>query len=401
VEPFSGEYRLTAAGAPTESGPCSVVVSGPGLELTPRGGISLAVRFAEVATWGAGDHVLWLVLADGTRLELSKLGKRYDELAVVVREAKREHFSGSLLLEEGGGALVERGAYERLDAGGRTIASGPCAVHLQRTSLACFPEVELPFLVSYGAILAADFDRDLYGLVLGRDDGERLHLVRFAKRTDALVRELEERRAALMKRQSAALSALAPELGAMALRRGAAVLRDGVPAGRGELEACAPGLWQALWSYGFSEERRPYAEDVLSRSRRAFVVIKETGPWGASEATPSALADRRLLYLFEVGEALVVEAPSSEDAATYVFRVSGDAAVAARTLCRALAAVQFRREPVYLPDSALRVPPHERYAEASRIVPELVLARASFAGRAIHSSVEAWRKQLDAALSGS
>ena len=399
MEPFKGDLRLTGPKpAQPQTAPCVVVVAGGGLEVTPQGGATLPVRFTEVRSFGVADYTLWLELHDGSRLELSRLARRLDELARVIKDSRREHFSPALLLEEPGGAAVEKGTYERRRASGERLDTGPCAVHLQRTSLAVYPEAAPPFLVPYGTVVGSRHDPDLYGLVLTRDDGEQLLLTRFAKRTDALARGLEERRAALAARQSEALAAIAPRLGAVTIRDGSELLRDGIPAGRAALERSAPGLWDALWSYGFNEERRPYAESLLSRATSTFAVIKETGPWGAAEGTPSALADRRLLYLFELGKALVVEAPSADDAATYVFRIAGDAEPFARALCRALAAVQFRREPIYLPESAMRAPPHDRYAEAVRVLPELAATRAAFLGRAIHSSLDAWQREIDEAV---
>jgi hypothetical protein len=398
MDPFKGHHHLTGPKlAQPQTGPCVIVVAGGGLQVTPQGGATLPVRFTEIRDWGAADFTLWLELHDGSRLELTRLARRFDELTRVIKDSRREHFAPALLLDEPGGKVVEKGAFERRRSSGETLDGGPCAVHLQATSLAVYPEVAAPFLVPYGTIVGARHDPEAYGLALTRDDDELLLLTRFAKRTDAVARGLEERRAALAGRQSAALSALAPGLGAVTIRDGAELLRDGVPAERDALERAAPGLWDAVWKYGFNEERRAYAEALRARASRCFAVIKETGPWGAAEGTPAALADRRLLYLFEVGRALVLEAPSADDAATYVFRVAGDAEPFARALCRALAAVQFRREPIYLEESAMRGE-HERYAEAVRVLPELAAVRGAWVGRAIHRSVEAWGREVDEAV---
>jgi hypothetical protein len=242
-------------------------------------------------------------------------------------------------------------------------------------------------------------DRELYGPVLEKYTGEKLLLSRFARRTDDLVCGIEERRQALARRQSDAIAALAPELGAMSLRRGAQSLRDGVPVSREQLDTAAPGLWSSIWRTGFAEERRVYAEFLEARAHRIYMVIKETGPWGASEETPPALADRRLLYLFDTGTTLAVEAPSTDDAATMLFRMpdsGGESFV--RELCRGLAAVQFRREPVFLPLSEMTAEPASRYREACRLLPELATVRKAFVGRAIHASFAAWQRDLEKAV---
>ena len=76
-----------------------------------------------------------------------------------------------------------------------------------------------------------------------------------------------------------------------------------------------------------------------------------------------------------------------------------DAAI--RELNRALVLLNFRREPIYLPDDSLTLQPcYRRYAIACRKIPELRRLRASFLGRAFHTSPPAWQKQVDGLLAG-
>ena len=70
-----------------------------------------------------------------------------------------------------------------------------------------------------------------------------------------------------------------------------------------------------------------------------------------------------------------------------------EAAVA--RLTRGLALVNFRREPVYLPDASLEQQPRfHRYAIGARKLPDLRALRAAYVGRAIHSSPENWLSQV-------
>lgn len=389
MTPFSADYRLTMPdGESEECGPCSITIDSPGFTLTPLGTAAIPVRFAEVATWHAADYTLIFTLTDGSILQLSRLAKRFDEFADSFRQARREHFQRSLLLEERSASLYESGSYER------GTAVGSCSVHLQITSLACFPDQEFPFLLPYGAITGLDRDTGGYCLTITTDDGH-MKLNRFGKMTDDLCRQLELLRSELAKRQAEALAALSPETSALALRRAGQMLRDGIPAERGQLESAAAGLWDDIWSSGFNEERRPYATHLQELASATYVVIKETGSWGAPENTTPALLDRRLLFLFRIGEKLVVETPSAEDTATYLFHLVDDEAGFVRRLCRALAAIQFRREPLYLSLASMATAPHDRYAEACRLLPELVAARRSFAGRAIHASLDSWKNELN------
>ena len=114
------------------------------------------------------------------------------------------------------------------------------------------------------------------------------------------------------------------------------------------------------------------------------------------------------------GNLVAWEATSSSGRATYFFRLvpPGDVAqlrdpsrgpalvdAAVRQLNRAIVLLNFRREPIYLPDSSLEIQPgFRRYAIACRKLPQLVRLRSSFLGRALHTTPEAWRKQFESYL---
>jgi hypothetical protein len=74
-----------------------------------------------------------------------------------------------------------------------------------------------------------------------------------------------------------------------------------------------------------------------------------------------------------------------------------DAAI--RQLNRVIVLLNFRREPIYLPEASLEIQPRfRRYAIACRKLPELARLRSSFLGRALHTTPEAWRKQFESYL---
>jgi hypothetical protein len=108
------------------------------------------------------------------------------------------------------------------------------------------------------------------------------------------------------------------------------------------------------------------------------------------------------------------EATSKSGRATYFFRLVasefaaelGDSArglslleAAIQQLNRAIVLLNFRRQPIYLPEDALQLQPrYHRYAVACRRIPELQRLRASFLGRAMHTSPSEWQKQFAAFL---
>ena len=65
----------------------------------------------------------------------------------------------------------------------------------------------------------------------------------------------------------------------------------------------------------------------------------------------------------------------------------------------ALALLNFRREPIYLPEADIHGNPDYRgYTVALRRIPELHAVRDRFVGRSIHRSLDAWKKQVAAII---
>ncbi|MFO0580694.1 MAG: hypothetical protein U0229_00330 [Anaeromyxobacter sp.] len=399
-------FRLATPGAPDEWGEGLLVLGEGELSLTSPAGLALRIPLATLGDVEARDLVLHLALPGGARLELSHLGRRFDAAARALTERRRAHLDASLLLAEDGAAEADHGVVARRAPGGAEEPGRTAALRPQRTSLAVLCEGERPFVLPYGEVRDVAFDEGRYAVVLERWDGGALVCSMLGKRTDAFRRAVTERLGALAVRSARALAALAPALPPGQVRALAAALRDGVPASRAEVEAAAPGAWDAVWTRSFAGGRRPYADALAARAAGRWLCVKEVEapsagapPVAAEGATlPPECDGRRLLHLFEVGRAIVAEAPGSEDVATYAFRAGPEPAARVRGLCRAFAAVQFRREPIHLSDEALLSGEHARYREVAALVPELGEARAAFLGRAIHASLDAWTAGLEEAL---
>jgi hypothetical protein len=98
------------------------------------------------------------------------------------------------------------------------------------------------------------------------------------------------------------------------------------------------------------------------------------------------------------------ECTSQSGRATYVFRLPKPGQLieiddVVRRLNQGIVMVNFRREPIYLPDSSLEIQPQfRRYAIAQRNLSVLRDVRSLFLGRAIHTSVDAWQDQLQSLL---
>ncbi len=156
-----------------------------------------------------------------------------------------------------------------------------------------------------------------------------------------------------------------------------------------------------------TEESQPQLEDFEASTLGADTESREVLHWfffplraGPEAGVPANVLaweatsrSGRATYCF----GLPAREGAARPAQTSPVSVPIDATV--QRLSRGIALLNFRREPIYLPDDSLELQPRfRRYAIASRKIPALRELRRQFIGRALHTAPEAWKKQLQALL---
>ncbi len=417
--PFSGHYRLLEpGGGEIEGADAELAVTKDALVVTPAQQPQLRVDFSEVDRLDFGDYLLSAALAGGEVAELSMLGTRYDEFTDSLAESLRSFQARNLMLEEPVGG--ESYACD-LELDGE---ESPTQVRVYATSVAVIPARRTPFGIPLGEVTNFGFDEERWSLDFDLLDGRRISLLRMGQRTDSC-RSLVEKR----------LASLLPSVPSLKVRRVAQAMPDGVAASRAQLDAIDPQVWQGLIAASASDELKACFDALSARAIPGEIAagMKETNFRQDGQAAPddpespdgnvqsvgeTPLEGRVLWFLFPIagsdrrapGNALALEAVSGAGRATYVVRIAPAAQYRAmsdeellrvtreriRSLSRALVALSFKREPIYLPDEQIRSPKYARYRLALRLLAPLKEAREAFVGRAIHGA--GWEKQLDGAL---
>ncbi|MGI5865010.1 MAG: hypothetical protein ACOX6T_23565 [Myxococcales bacterium] len=447
LTPFNGRFRLLGRDGAELEASDAVFEPGPeALLVQPQAGAPLRVEFADVDGLASADYVSTLVLESGERIEASMLGRRFGEYADALGASLRDYQAKNLLLEEPSG-----GESFTCDFEGDGEA-GAAEVRVYATSLALIAREQTPFSVPFGEVRSISFDDARYAIDLETGAG-RLSLLRLGKRSEPCRRLIESRLAELRKRTAEALAFLVPGLPTLGARRLAQALPDGVPAQRAQLDAISPEVWPTLVESAVGDPKLREAFEALAAlcpAEQIAAGIKETnarqdvegeeepeepeqadavGPKGAAheeepeeaqggEAEENPMTGRVVWFLFPIisqerskpGNAIAVEVASRQGRATYLFRIAPpevyreasweELQSLARdrigSVSRALVALTFKREPIFLSDEKLRSERYARYRLAMRLSAPLKAARATFVGRAVHGT--AWRKQLEQAL---
>lgn len=229
----SAQYRLVAAGGgQAESGSGDVTVAGGILELSPVNGTPLRIPASRIASIAEPEPFTILVtLADGTALELGRLGRMRTQLLEELRDARAEV------------AAAESGTVGDAARFTGTLGADPADLHV-------FEDALLIIAGGRARRVAFSFVTDVrardYTVAVSLTGGAQVSLTRLGRRTDEFVTLLADRLAASRGRTAAFLGSLLPGLDPMALRAAAALLRDGVAASGAALDAIHQDLSATL-----------------------------------------------------------------------------------------------------------------------------------------------------------
>ncbi len=446
---FSGKFQyLDQAGAVMQSGACRLTIEDEALRVIPEKGQPLALDLGDIDAVSCGDYELSLKLYTGKTITLNQFGKTFQNLSHDFLEAYRNRLLQCLLLED----LEEIERFEgfvHLDSTDNTFSS-PAQFRLYKSNLAILPETASGLHWRLSDFKSIDFDEAAYKLEL-RSETERLIITKLAKRTREFIDRLRSAMDDMSENSARILQGLFPFVSPDQFQTIAGLMKEGHSVAVSKIAAVHPKIEPVLIEKAVDSSLKP-CFDVLKKRMAPdsdyFAGYKMIRPENENEAgrksvvstdgenerstteepgaDPVAKTDseadseqndekqEQVLHWFffplatKPGPANVVawEATTHSGRATYFFRINPDPAKSGagiestiHRLNLALVLLNFRREPIYLPDDALATQlRYRRYAIACRKLSVLRELRTSYIGRAIHKTPEDWQKQVDAIL---
>lgn len=448
---FAGRFQITNPdGTGGLAAACSASFDAERMALAPAAGAPLAFDLGDIDEFHPADYELTLKLYTGQEVLLGQFGKAFQNLCHDLLAAWRDRVVRCLLLEDLE-ELARLEGFADLDSAERRLAQ-PAEVRLYRSNLAILPASATGFHWRLADIDAVHFDAKDYALTI-RSGTDRLSISKLARRTDEFRDRLHDAMTVLSQQSAAVVQKLFPFLSPDELQRVTEVLKEGRSAPLSALAGVHRRIEQALTENAIDAELRPYFDGLKEQSTADGIftgfrlIRREAEPGGNGAEPPEAAGEAGAAdspveppgveapvedgksgdvlhwFFFPLGaenaagaraSVIAWEATSRSGRATYCFRMppaedisrSQDASrdpfrvdAAVHRLNRGIALLNFRREPIYLPDDSLELQPRfRRYAIAARKIPVLRELRNQFLGRAIHTTPEAWRKQLQALL---
>ncbi len=446
---------MNSEGNTLQGGPCRLAFETDTLTLTPASGAPLAFDLGDIDIFLAGDYELTLTLFTGKKILLNQFAKAFQDLCHDLLEAYRQRLLQCLLLED----LEEITRFDgtvRLESQGHSFIS-PAELRLFKSNLAVLPAQATGRQWRLADVDSVTFDEASWTVTIASGE-ERMAVSKLAKRTEEFRERLNAAWEEVAQRGAETVHSLFPFLDPDQFQQAVVLMTEGRAAPLAKLRALHPKVDQALAANIVDQKLKPYYEalmkhvpggnyysgfkflradeDAAAKNAREeesnaadAEEAKAAGTAVGGIADDSAIHDGSeespILHWFFLPLAaqpganlpdnrVAWEATSRSGRATYFFRLvppeqapqlqdpaKAPALIesAIRQLNRAIVLLNFRREPIYLPDDSLAVQPRfRRYAIACRKLPELVRLRSSFLGRAIHTTPDAWQKQFEGYL---
>ncbi len=351
-----------------------LVFKKPDFSRTVRLGALLAVK--------AADYRI-TVSTDREDLLLSKIGHLYEDFAHKLIRAFNEVIFKQLLMSE---KTHFEAAGQYASPAGET---SPAVFRICETALVIMPETHM--LVRLPFCLIANVCNEPYCFTVTDKLGRVYALQKLGWQTENFVREYDKRISALRNQTCEKLCEIAPADDALA-----GLLMEGMIVPEEDVRTLSPSFADALYSRLQKSDIAQECAYLRTLSGDMAVGIKRglMGELtGETIHTLTPVFGKNIVILESLGEGA---------AATYVFRMSEDGQVSRDNWRQwllafndSMLAVNYRREPIYLSDEALKTEKYENYRGALHRSEGLQRLRTLFVGRAAHSGFEGWEKTIE------
>lgn len=381
------------------------------ISILPRFGEPLFFSLRDILEISEGDYKIHLTLTSKEKLTIFNLGYKHEDFLRVLSRLRNEMLLKDMLMHE---TLKKSGAeaeFVYFDDGGNEKQRGKCEPRLYETAVVVIPEKEELVRIPYSDIL--EIRDENFTLVITTDFGEKFVFSEMGRQFDPFTKTLSDLINELSLKVQSSLKELLPKSDPSVIRRAARFMKEGKAARRADIESISPELWVELGKKlevaGIKEEY----DFLKSLSQQQKLCI------GLKRGLLGDLTGEYIWFLIplystnpnEPGNAVGMEAISGEGGgkATYFFRIVSrknypnfkrledlhrEVDNFIKRMNRAMLAINFRREPIYLPDERLEEPQYQKYKFAIAKIPALRELRQLFIGRVIHSSPEQWKQDV-------
>jgi len=381
------------------------------ISILPKFGEPLFFSLRDILEISEGDYKIHLTLTSKEKLTIFNLGYKYEDFLRVLLRLRNEILLKDMLMHETLRKSGVEAEFVYFDDGGNEKQRGKCEPRLYETAVVVIPEKGELVRIPYSDILEIR-DED-FTLVITTDFGEKFVFSGLGRQFDPFTKTLSDLINEISLKVQSSLKELLPKSDPSVIRRAARFMKEGKAAKRSDIESISPELWveleKKLEVAGIKEEYN-FLKSLAQQEKLCI---------GLKRGLLGDLTGEYIWFLIpiystdskEPGNAVAMEAISGEGGgkATYFFRIVSRKDYSnfknvdelhrevdnfIKSMNRSMLAINFRREPIYLPDERLEEPQYQKYKFAIAKIPALSELRQLFIGRVIHRTPEQWKNDV-------
>ncbi|MDI6848588.1 MAG: hypothetical protein QME69_02210 [Candidatus Saccharicenans sp.] len=379
------------------------------VSILPKFGEPLFFSLRDILEISEEDYKIHLSLTSKEKLTIYNLGYRYEDFLRVLSRLRNELLLKDMLMHETLRKTGVKAQFVYFDETGEEKQRGKCEPRLYETALVIIPEKGELIRIPYSDF--AEIKEEDFTLAITTDFGEKLIFSGLGRQFDPFTKTLSSLINELSLKVQASLKELLPQADPSVIRRAARFMKEGKAAKRSDIESISPELWEEL------EKKLEIAGIKEEYDFLKSLAQKEKMCIGLKRGLLGDLTGEYIWFLIpiystnpeEPGNAVAMEATSEEGAgrATYFFRIASRldypnfknledlhkaVDIILRKINRCMLAINFRREPIYLPDEKFNEPQYQKYRFTIAKIPALQILRHLFIGRVFHRSKEQWQE---------
>ncbi|HRY28920.1 MAG TPA: hypothetical protein P5079_02660 [Elusimicrobiota bacterium] len=389
------------------SGDATLKLTPVGMFVRPRRGEPLCLSYHDVLEYSAKDHAISLALSSAERLKLTDIGYGYDDLIRIFTGFRNEMLLRDLLMKE---STIKKDVKADLSgngADGQVIEAKNVALRICSTALVLLFGDRDPVRIPFCDIL--ETNEGDFKLEIKTELGEKYVLSGMGYEFGPFAKALSDRMGELALMVQTTLREIVPGADPKILRKAAGLMREGKAAKKSDLDAISPDIWRQLERKMALTELKEEYEFLRSKAqdtRMGIGLKRDSSGEYLWFLAPIYSDDPRV-----PGNLIAMESVTEKETgkATYFYRIVSrkdyrkslkleelhkEADNAIRNINRCMLAINFRREPIYLPPEKLAEPQYQKYEYAIAGVPGLRMLRELYVGRVIHSSDGQWKEDV-------
>ena len=403
-------------GQETAKGDCKARLDTENLSILPKMGEPLYFPFRDTQQITGSEYKIESFFTSHEKLTISNLGYNYENFLRSYITLYNEIIIKELLMNE---TLVKVGVaadYVYIDENKVQKDQGQCELRLYETALVIISREGGFIRLPYSDL--TNLHEENYRLLVDTEYGESYAFSKMGKELDSFNRTLSERVNALILKSQSSLKEILPRFDPSVIRRAARFMKEGRAASRTALDTVSIDLWKELENKLDILGIKPEYDYLKSLGQVNSICI------GIKRGLMGEMTGEYIWFLVpifslnsaEIGNAIAMEATSTEGSgrATYFFKIvnrqeygnfknitdlqsATDKAI--HCINRCMNIINFRREPIYMPNSQLDLRENIKYRYAVSKIPALQELRRLFIGRVAHYSLQQWQQDIRDLLS--